>query len=284
MKDVQNIDQYNGQPIREGLSFEEWKEYGLNLGRIEKIYMWKVGEWWTYGEINYGDKTSIIKSEDWDGPSYQTCANAGWVFKKFHFSRRRENLSWAHHAVVASLDEEDADRFLDDAITHKWSHKKLREQVSEFKGKNGKAIAFSFDDDKSNRQAPADLEVKGEQNSEPSPSSPSSPPKTGQEKKQEVLDPVTPATVKPGISPEALNIGLRADLNKATYAAEILRDKLNKAEKELEVKDEIIARQYNELVEANNRIESLEKQLADRKEASQKFLCGLRRRLDLNKD
>ena len=90
--------------------------------------------------------------------------------------------------------------------------------------------------------------------------------------------------MKPGISPEALNIGLRADLNKATYAAEILRDKLNKAEKELEVKDEIIARQYNELVEANNRIESLEKQLADRKEASQKFLCGLRRRLDLNKD
>ena len=93
MKDVQNIDQYNGQPIREGLSFEEWKEYGLNLGRIEKIYMWKVGEWWAYGEINYGEKTSITKSDDWDGPSYQTCADAGWVFKKFHFSRRHENLS-----------------------------------------------------------------------------------------------------------------------------------------------------------------------------------------------
>ena len=61
----------SNEPIQEGLSFEEWKEYGRNLGRIEKIYMWKVGEWWAYGEINYGEKTSITKSDDWDGPSYQ---------------------------------------------------------------------------------------------------------------------------------------------------------------------------------------------------------------------
>ena len=58
-------------PIQDGLSFEEWKEYGRNLGRIEKMYMWKVGEWWVYGAINYGEKTSITKSDDWDGPSYK---------------------------------------------------------------------------------------------------------------------------------------------------------------------------------------------------------------------
>ena len=124
----------SNEPIQEGLSFEEWKEYGRNLGRIEKIYMWKVGEWWTYGEINYGEKTSITKSDDWDGLRYQTCADVGWVFKKFHFSRRHENLSWSHHREVAGLDEEDADRFLNDAITHKWSRKELRKQVSDFNG------------------------------------------------------------------------------------------------------------------------------------------------------
>ena len=93
----------SNEPIQEGLSFEEWKEYGRNLGRIEKIYMWKVGEWWAYGEINYGEKTSITKSDDWDGPSYQTCADAGWVFKKFHFSRRHENLSWSQSPFIRSV-------------------------------------------------------------------------------------------------------------------------------------------------------------------------------------
>jgi hypothetical protein len=136
----------SNEPIQEGLSFEEWKEYGRNLGRIEKIYMWKVGEWWAYGEINYGEKTSITKSDDWDGPSYQTCEDAGWVFKKFHFSRRHENLSWSHHREVAGLDEEDADRFLNDAITHKWSRKELRKQLSDFNGKNIKSIIFTLDD------------------------------------------------------------------------------------------------------------------------------------------
>ena len=91
------------EPIPEGLSFEEWKEYGRNLGRMENMYMWKVGEWWAYGEINYGEKTSITKSDDWDGPSYQTSADAGWVFKKFHFSRRHENLSWSHHTTCTFL-------------------------------------------------------------------------------------------------------------------------------------------------------------------------------------
>src|SRR6516162_8471837 len=90
---------------------------------------------WIYGH----NVMCITKSDDWDGPSYQTCADAGWVFKKLQFSRRHENLSWSHHREVAGLDEEDADRFLNDAITLKWSRKELRKQVSDFNGKNIKS-------------------------------------------------------------------------------------------------------------------------------------------------
>src|SRR6516225_1562711 len=48
-------------------------------------------------------RTSITKLDDCDGPSYQTCADAGWVFKKFHFSRRHENLSWSQGPFIRSV-------------------------------------------------------------------------------------------------------------------------------------------------------------------------------------
>src|SRR6516162_2349005 len=210
------------KPIQEGLSFEEWKEYGRNLGRMENMYMWQVGEWWAYGEINYGEKTSITKSDDWDGPSYQTCADAGWVFKKFHFSRRHENLSWSHHREVAGLDEEDADRFLNDAITYKWSRQELRKQVSDFNGKNIQPIIFNLDDPPQTEPPPtkppsesapspssepsssraSNFRSESSTTSVPHPSEPShrSAPSTESEPK------VNPP--KPIVSPEAMNISL----------------------------------------------------------------------------
>jgi hypothetical protein len=38
---------------------------------------------------------------DWEGPEYQTCREAAWVAEKFETSRRREVLSFNHHAEVA---------------------------------------------------------------------------------------------------------------------------------------------------------------------------------------
>jgi len=39
---------------------------------------------------------------------YGTLANNKFLASKFEFSRRRENLSHAHHAEVASLEPEEA--------------------------------------------------------------------------------------------------------------------------------------------------------------------------------
>jgi hypothetical protein len=61
------------------------------------------------------------------GFEYQTAANAAHVAEKFHFYRRREKLSWSHHAEVAPLDANVADEFLDRRISalqfyssHRW--------------------------------------------------------------------------------------------------------------------------------------------------------------------
>ena len=95
------------------LSEGEWIEAGIVLGRIGAGLMWWVGDYWIYGEKNYGDRKAIVDDPNWQGPSFQTCANAASVCRAFETSRRREVLSFGHHAEVAALDVKEADRLLD---------------------------------------------------------------------------------------------------------------------------------------------------------------------------
>ena len=95
------------------LSEGEWIEAGIVLARIGTGLMWWVGDYWIYGEKNYGDRKAIVDDPNWQGPSFQTCANAASVCRAFETSRRREVLTFGHHAEVAALDVKEADRLLD---------------------------------------------------------------------------------------------------------------------------------------------------------------------------
>jgi N6-adenosine-specific RNA methylase IME4 len=105
-----------GWEIPKDLSHDEWCVAGATLGRIERSVMWWIGDWWIYGQHRYGDRKAIVTALDWSGPDFQTCMNAGTVCRKFTTSRRREVLSFKHHAVVAALPPADADRLLDAAM------------------------------------------------------------------------------------------------------------------------------------------------------------------------
>jgi hypothetical protein len=61
----------------------------------------------------YGERKAIVEAEDWEGPDFQTCANAASVCRSFETSRRRELLSFRHHAEVAALPPDEADALLD---------------------------------------------------------------------------------------------------------------------------------------------------------------------------
>jgi hypothetical protein len=99
--------------IARALSEGEWIEAGIVLARIGAGLMWWVGDYWIYGEKNYGDRKAIVDDPNWQGPSFQTCANAASVCRAFETSRRREVLSFGHHAEVAALDVKEADQLLD---------------------------------------------------------------------------------------------------------------------------------------------------------------------------
>ena len=99
--------------LPDDLSEGEWVEAGIVLACIGTGVMWWVGDYWIYGEKNYGDRKAIVDDPDWQGPSFQTCANAATVCRAFETSRRREVLSFGRHAEVAGLEMKEADRLLD---------------------------------------------------------------------------------------------------------------------------------------------------------------------------
>jgi hypothetical protein len=61
----------------------------------------------------YGERKAIVEVEDWEGPSYEAAMNAASVCRKFETSRRREGLTFKHHAEFAALPPDEADALLD---------------------------------------------------------------------------------------------------------------------------------------------------------------------------
>jgi|SRR5580658_709017 hypothetical protein len=109
------------------LSFENWLRIGEILSIVRTSSAWCLGDWLIYGEIAYtGRYRDAIKQTSLD---YQTLRNYAWIARRFPMSRRREALSFGHHAEVASLPDPEQDFWLRKAETLGWSTSRLRREV-----------------------------------------------------------------------------------------------------------------------------------------------------------
>jgi hypothetical protein len=63
------------------------------------------------------------------GLEYQTLRNYAVIARRFEMSRRRDNLSFQHHAEVCALADDDQDFWLDLAAEQHWSKSELRRRV-----------------------------------------------------------------------------------------------------------------------------------------------------------
>lgn len=106
------------------LDFEEWEEVGRTLGRVESGRQWWVGDWLNQGERNYGE--GYAQGMDATGLAYNTLNNCRWVASRFANTRRRVNLTWGHHEVVAGDEPDDQDHWLDWAEQYGWTVRELR--------------------------------------------------------------------------------------------------------------------------------------------------------------
>ena len=119
----------------EQLPIDQWKSLGCTLRQLEGSVQWWIGDWWHYGFHHYGDRKAIATANDTfpRGPAFGTLMNYGWVAGKVETSRRREVLSFSHHVVVAPLEPEEQERWLNVAIEGKLSVAKLEQKMLEDK-------------------------------------------------------------------------------------------------------------------------------------------------------
>ncbi len=120
--------------LRDGLSQSDWEDVGATLGRAGRRLRWYVGDWLIYGEARgYIARDRYDRAEELTGYSRATLWDLAWVARAVESSRRREELSWAHHREVAAEDVAAQETWLTKAATDRWSRSTLREAVGEAK-------------------------------------------------------------------------------------------------------------------------------------------------------
>jgi hypothetical protein len=109
------------------LPYDKWLGIGLQLAAVSTSSAWCLGDWLIHGEDAYsGRYRDAIEHTALD---YQTLRNYAWVARRFSLSRRRDTLSFAHHAEVAGLPEHEQEFWLRKAEELSWSRNRLRQEV-----------------------------------------------------------------------------------------------------------------------------------------------------------
>jgi hypothetical protein len=102
-----------GSLVPVDLSQNVWADVGRGLCRIDSSSRWWFADWWIGGSVANGARRALVDSDDWQGPAFQTCMNGGLVARAFPTSRRREVLTFGHHAELLHLPANEADALLD---------------------------------------------------------------------------------------------------------------------------------------------------------------------------
>jgi hypothetical protein len=109
------------------MAIDDWKALGVKIAMYSEATAWWLGDWLAFGQMRYGRR--YREGVELTGLEYQTLRNYAMVARRFEPSRRRDNLSFQHHAEVCSLDDDDQDFWLELAAERHWSKRELRRRV-----------------------------------------------------------------------------------------------------------------------------------------------------------
>ncbi|WP_208105399.1 LmbU family transcriptional regulator [Streptomyces sp. GC420] len=110
------------------LSQRSWERIGASLREFTNSSAWWLADWLIFGESTYGLRR-YREAIERTGLDYQTLRNYAWVARRFEHHRRRDGLSFAHHAEVTRLSPPEQDYWLRKAEQRKWSRNELRRAV-----------------------------------------------------------------------------------------------------------------------------------------------------------
>src|SRR5260221_2889841 len=107
-------------------TFEECLSALKLIDKVESSKHWWIGDLLNHVEAKYGEKyEEAIKETGFD---YQTLRNDRWVASSVELARRRDSLSFGHHAEVASYAPQEQAILLEKAETQGLSIAQLRKQ------------------------------------------------------------------------------------------------------------------------------------------------------------
>jgi hypothetical protein len=115
--------------LRRGMSFADWVRIGHDLMCISSASAWWLGDWIVYGQRAYRQRyMAALEATPLD---YHTLRNYAWVARHVEMSRRRDNLSFQHHAAVAALPAAEQEFWLERAEKESWTRDELRRQLAQ---------------------------------------------------------------------------------------------------------------------------------------------------------
>jgi len=106
------------------IDVRDWVRTGKRLGAMTRCSQWWLGDWVRYGTGRWGEKYK--EAARISGYDVKTLRNIAYVAEQIEVSRRRDTLTWSHHAEVCGLEPEDQDRWLDQAASQRMSVADLR--------------------------------------------------------------------------------------------------------------------------------------------------------------
>ncbi len=121
----------NGLIIAPDTPYSEWQNIGIALQLLGTWIEFALGDWLLFGEKRYGEMYSQAIAET--GKPYGTLTNYVYVAKAIEISRRQENVSFSHHAAVASLSPDQQDVLLERVKAEKLNVYQLRQEVKMLK-------------------------------------------------------------------------------------------------------------------------------------------------------
>lgn len=110
-------------PSRE-LEFVHWVRQGRWLGAVGRGCGWWIGDWIRYGNARYGEKYEAAARIT--GYDVHSLMNMAYVASRVDPSRRREHLSFSHHAELAALPSDEQELWLNRIESEQLSVRALR--------------------------------------------------------------------------------------------------------------------------------------------------------------
>jgi hypothetical protein len=111
------------------MSYVDWASAGRQLAWLSHGVAWALGDWLLYGQAHFGNRYREAIAAT--GLDHQTLRNYAWVARSVAPPRRRDSLSFQHHAEVAALSEAEQELWLGRAERLRWSRNQLRRELAE---------------------------------------------------------------------------------------------------------------------------------------------------------